>query len=144
LRFFEAPSHDILPELLFKKERFDFIFIDGDHKFTSAFLDFVYADKLLNIGGHMMFDDVWLPPIRKVINFILKNDRNYELSSEFVWRKNPVWKRVLCALRNFMQTPFSPDAFILLKERLIDGIPNCCILKKISADSRNQIYYTPF
>ena len=81
-RFYNAPSHDTLPKLLSNRERFDFAFIDGAHMFDYALIDFFYIDKLLDTGGYIVFHDLWMPSIRKVLSFILR-DRNYEMTSEF-------------------------------------------------------------
>ena len=47
LKYHEDYSHTVLPKLLDMKERFDFIFIDGDHRFDGQFIDFYYADLML-------------------------------------------------------------------------------------------------
>ena len=40
LDFQEDYSHNVLPRLVDKKEKFDFIFIDGNHQFDGIFIDF--------------------------------------------------------------------------------------------------------
>jgi hypothetical protein len=78
VRLIEAPSYEALPSLLKERAKLDFAFIDGMHTFDYALLDFFYVDKLLSPGGYVAFDDLWMPAIRKVIAFVLRN-RSYEL-----------------------------------------------------------------
>ena len=55
--------------------RFDSILIDGSHLFDYVLVDFFYADKLLKNGGYVMFDDTWMPSIKKVLTFVMLNRR---------------------------------------------------------------------
>lgn len=79
-----------LPELLARDMRADFVFIDSGHLFDETLVEFFLADKLLAVGGIMAFDDQWMPSMRSVTDFVLRN-RSYERV------KQPV--RALCALR---------------------------------------------
>ncbi|MBI1272763.1 MAG: hypothetical protein GC131_01580 [Alphaproteobacteria bacterium] len=72
----EEFSHFGLPQLLKARERFDFIYIDGDHRFDAIMLDFFYAEKLLGKNGILVFDDYWMPSTKTAISFI---DKNYAL-----------------------------------------------------------------
>ena len=92
LEFFEAPSYEILPQLLNREERFDLIFIDGMHVFDYTLVDFFYSDLLLNVGGYIVLDDIWMPSVRKVIMYILRN-RRYRLEPKMLWNPAPVWQR---------------------------------------------------
>jgi predicted O-methyltransferase YrrM len=57
---------------------FDFIFIDGAHRFDDVVVDFYLADKVLKVGGLMVLDDTWMASVASVANFILAN-RAYEI-----------------------------------------------------------------
>lgn len=59
-------------------ERFDFIYIDGNHRFDDVLVDFYLSDFLLSRGGLVALDDMWMPAIRSVASFVRSN-RNYEL-----------------------------------------------------------------
>lgn len=71
-------SYETLPRLLFEGKKFDFIFIDGDHKFDGEFIDFFYSDLLLLDGGYVLFHDTWLRSTQYMIKYIEKNRRNYK------------------------------------------------------------------
>lgn len=47
-------SKDILPLL---NEKYDFIYIDGDHSEKAVWIDATLSFKLLKVGGIMIFDD---------------------------------------------------------------------------------------
>jgi predicted O-methyltransferase YrrM len=67
-----------LSKLIKSEEKFDFIFIDGDHRFEGVLVDFYLSDQLVRPGALMVFDDMWMPSIRTVVNFILTN-RQYKI-----------------------------------------------------------------
>jgi len=70
LTFYNDFSHIVLPKLLENEKKFDFIFIDGDHKFDGIFVDFYYADLLVNEGGYLLFHDTWMRSTQLVMSFI--------------------------------------------------------------------------
>jgi predicted O-methyltransferase YrrM len=76
-QFIRLPSHVALPQLLSSGIAIDFGFVDGGHKFDEIFLDWYYIDRLLNRGGHVMFDDGWLEATQMVASFIRKNRKDY-------------------------------------------------------------------
>jgi predicted O-methyltransferase YrrM len=75
----EKPSRLALPELAAAGRRAQLVYIDGDHKFDSALLDFLLADAICDIDGCVIFDDMWLPSIRKAVRFIEANRPDYAL-----------------------------------------------------------------
>lgn len=70
-------SHNVLPQLLRENRRFDFIFVDGDHKYDGILVDFYYGDLLLEPGGYVMLHDTWMRSTQLVMSFIRRNKRNY-------------------------------------------------------------------
>ncbi|MFK8113175.1 MAG: class I SAM-dependent methyltransferase [Rubripirellula sp.] len=56
------------------------VYIDGDHSFEGALSDFYVADKLLTIGGFIVFDDGSYPAIETVVGYIKHNRKDYEVS----------------------------------------------------------------
>jgi predicted O-methyltransferase YrrM len=71
--FKDEPSEIILSEMLKQGMKIDFAFIDGWHTFDHVLLDFFYINRMLNIGGVVVFDDSNISSINKAINYI----RNY-------------------------------------------------------------------
>lgn len=78
LEYKEEFSHIALPKLLNEKQQFDFIFIDGSHKFDNAFIDWYFCDLLLEQKGFIVFDDSWMRPIQRLVEFIRKNRLDYQ------------------------------------------------------------------
>ncbi len=76
--FYKDFSYNILPRLYFDNLKIDFAFIDSTKVFDIILVDFFYIDKILNVGGVIVFDDVSFPGIRKVVRFIAKNP-NYRI-----------------------------------------------------------------
>ena len=54
--YYRAKSYDILPSLT---DKFDVIYVDGNHTFPSVYWDGRYSISLLKTGGIIMFDDYW-------------------------------------------------------------------------------------
>lgn len=126
LRFYDSPSHAILPQLVADGEQFDFIFIDGMHLFDYALLDFFFADKLLRNGGYIMLHDLWMPAIKKVLTFIIQN-RNYELLPGFgvKVRKASIRRRLATGMPLRIRGPY-------------------CVLRKTAEDDRDGSHYRDF
>lgn len=87
LDFREDFSHNVLPQLLIEKAKFEFIFIDGDHKFDGEFIDFYYSDLLLESNGFVLLHDTWMRSTRLLMHFIKNNRKDF--------------KKVPTPLRNF-------------------------------------------
>lgn len=79
LHFIKDFSHNALPTLIKKKMLFDFVFIDGGHKFDEIFVDFYFVDLLLKKGGYVLFNDAWMRSTQLVASWIKTNKSNYEI-----------------------------------------------------------------
>jgi len=77
LQFENGLSHEILPRLLSQGNKFDFVFIDGDHRYDAIFVDFYYTDLLLNQNGYVLFHDVWMRSTQMICAWINTNKANY-------------------------------------------------------------------
>lgn len=77
LTFYSDYSHNVLPQLLSQEKKFEFIFIDGDHKFDGIFVDFYYADLLLTNSGYILLHDTWMRSTQLVMSFIKKSRVDY-------------------------------------------------------------------
>ncbi|GFE70454.1 class I SAM-dependent methyltransferase [Chroococcus sp. FPU101] len=136
LRFFEDRSDKILPQLFIQGEKIDFAFIDGNHLFDYTLVDFFYIDHLLSIGGYIAFDDIWMPSVRKVVSFVLRN-RSYELIPVKIETKISTQLGIIT--KRFLQNPFEIND---LKVKLIPN--NVCLVKKISDDKRPWDFHRSF
>jgi len=70
--FHDELSEFGLPKLVEAGYQCDFAFIDGNHTFDHVLLDFFYINRMLAVGGIVVFDDEWIPAIRKVTHYVEK------------------------------------------------------------------------
>jgi predicted O-methyltransferase YrrM len=66
-------SMHALSDQIRKGEKFDFIYIDGNHKFDDVIVDFYLSNQLLRPGGLAVFDDMWMNSVRSATNFVVNN-----------------------------------------------------------------------
>ncbi len=71
-------SDRAIVDLLRKGERFDLIFIDGNHRFDDVLVDFYLCDQVCTVGGHIILDDMWMHSIQSVAAFIRTNRDNFQ------------------------------------------------------------------
>jgi predicted O-methyltransferase YrrM len=133
----EAASDVALPELWRAGERFQFAFIDGCHLFDVALLDFYYIDKMLSAAGYVVLDDIWMPGIRKLVSFIVRN-RSYELVGTKSSAPVPLWKRVGRIGVRFLRKPVERNSRLKLSPR------NVVVLRKTADDNRAWDYHRSF
>lgn len=87
---FREMSYRRLPALESSGARYQFALIDGQHTFDYVLVDFFYIDKMLDVGGVVIFDDLTYPSIRRTCRYILRN-LNYESIGQA--RKRPSAKK---------------------------------------------------
>jgi predicted O-methyltransferase YrrM len=73
VEFYAEMSQIALPKFLKEQRRFDFAFLDGNHRFDSVFVDLFYLGRLLRKGGVILLDDYELPGIRRAVSFYVTN-----------------------------------------------------------------------
>jgi predicted O-methyltransferase YrrM len=137
LQFQLGASDVVLPQLCRDGRTLDFAFIDGWHLFDFTLVDFYYIDKLLRVGGHVGFDDLWLPAVRKVVSFVLKN-KAYRLVAAPSRHSAPLWKRAVRIGRRFVQDPLGRDWATKLVPH------NVAILEKVGTDDRGWHFHRAF
>jgi predicted O-methyltransferase YrrM len=136
LRFIEAPSADALPHLIRTGERVEFAFIDGGHLFDFALVDLFLVDQLLEIHGLVVFDDVWMPSVRRVVSFAITN-RAYEVVT------------VAPTLHGLRDLPRIVGGFLKYglerdPARLKFRTTNVCVLRKTREDDRKWDFHRAF
>ncbi len=101
--------------------RFDLVFIDGGHFFPIPCVDWYYADLHLKGGGILVLDDIRIPTVRMVYDF-MRVDGNWEqvqlIDDTVFFRK----LRYVLNLRDWIEQPYNqsyPDwSFLPLASRL--------------------------
>ena len=135
LRFIEESSITALPQLVAESKKLDLAFIDGCHLFDYTLLEFFYIDLLLETGGLIIFDDIWMPSIRKAVSFVLKN-RAYRI---ITLKAKSNWKqRIQRSGLRFTQTQLNWESGLKWSRE------NICIVQKQSDDKRKWNFYRNF
>lgn len=129
----EEPSETALPRLLLAGTRVQAAIIDGWHTFDHALVDFFYVNKMLEPGGVVIFDDVNMPAIARLLAHVM----TYPIYS--VFDATPI-KR-------------APNPFVALRRRLNGGWPSpahsrdnpsCVALRKTAEDTRDWDWHRDF
>jgi predicted O-methyltransferase YrrM len=112
LEFYADYSHSVLPRLLAQRRTFEFIFIDGDHKFDGQFVDFYYAASLIEQGGFIVLHDTWMRGTSYLISYVRNNREDFafvpqSLRNMAVFRKRGVDRRGWMHFEGFGGTPKS-------------------------------------
>lgn len=145
-RFFNTHSGYAMTELIKNDERFDALFIDGNHRFEYSLFDVILGDRLLNKGGCMILHDTWMPSIQKVISFILRNrDESYQLAPEYGVGQVSRWRAAKRLAQNLRKNPYDLfSARFFAKNTFF----NYCVFRKIrdipqeDIDRAWDIYYS--
>jgi predicted O-methyltransferase YrrM len=77
-RLIEEPSGLGIPRLINEGAQFDLIFIDGNHRFDYVLVDFVLSALVCKQNGLIIFDDMWMPSVRKAASFVRHNRKDFE------------------------------------------------------------------
>ena len=95
LELCEGPSHLMLPKLIERNVRVDFVFIDGMHTFDYTLVDLFLSDKLLRAGGVICIHDMNLPSKQKALRYLMGYRKYVRLPSV----QRPLKKRVGAAFK---------------------------------------------
>ena len=149
IEFYALPSHQALQQLEAQGRKIDFAFVDGWHTFDYTMVDFFFIDKMLKVGGMVVFDDTNWPGIRKMCRYIATN-RSYSVRS---MRPANIAKLSIknLLLDNIQRVPgISKLLRSALKPELIEsdtklGLRGSCIaFKKESEDTRRWDFHQHF
>jgi len=81
VRFLHEQSDRILPNSAEIPPELDFVLIDGAHYFPIPCIDFHYTAGRLKVGGIMGVDDIFMPSVRVLYDFLCAED-HWELVSQ--------------------------------------------------------------
>jgi hypothetical protein len=82
-------SHDVLPAL--EQRQLDLVLIDGAHGFPYPVLDWWLVAPRVKIGGRVLIDDAYMPPVRALVD-ALRAQPQWELEAAASFRTAVVRK----------------------------------------------------
>lgn len=156
IEFDEQPSYRALPILESRNVKIDFAFIDGWHTFDYTLVDFFYIDKMLKVGGTVVFDDADWPAVRNVCRFIATNLEYsvYNLPDEFETDKEPALQHhskfylhtIVDSLSKLLYSfrGSGNKTSIISKDNRLGLRGNFIIFKKEGEDKRKWNHFIPF
>lgn len=142
IEFLALPSHTALPGLESEHRTIDFAFVDGWHTFDFTLVDFFYIDRMLRVGGIVVFDDANWPSVRKVCRYIVTN-RAYSVVPTAAGPPTSWRRRLLGGVLGYL-----PRA--LLKPEVVEsdamlGLHGSMIAFRKDADDRRSFsFHRPF
>jgi hypothetical protein len=66
VRFLIGPSHEVLPR--WEPRPLDLVLVDGAHGFPYPVLDWWYVAPHVRVGGLVLLDDAYMPPVRVLVD----------------------------------------------------------------------------
>jgi predicted O-methyltransferase YrrM len=129
----EVASELALPKLLAAGTRIQTAIIDGWHTFDHTLVDFFYVNKMLEVGGIVLFDDANFPSILRLTEHI-KTYPAYEPFPDVVSRSAV---RIRTRIRRAM-------AHRLPSLRRSWDYPRCLAFRKVMPDTRNWDWHIEF
>jgi methyltransferase family protein len=78
VRFRIGASHDVLPAL--EPRPLDLVLVDGAHGFPYPILDWWYLAPRLRVGGLVLLDDAYMPPVGALVD-ALRAQRGWEVAA---------------------------------------------------------------
>jgi predicted O-methyltransferase YrrM len=76
-RLIEEKSFLAIPRLISDETQYDVIFIDGNHRYDDTLVEFTLCAQACKMGGNIVFDDMWMPSIRKAVSFVRRNRKDF-------------------------------------------------------------------
>jgi predicted O-methyltransferase YrrM len=93
VRFHAGPSHEVLLEL--PPRELDVALIDGAHGFPYPVIDWWFLAPRLRVGGHLLVDDAFLPPVAILLDYVRQDS---------AWRTEAVLGERTVVVRKIAQT----------------------------------------
>lgn len=91
VRFVAKPSERYLPGA--EDSGMDLVLIDGNHSFPWPLLDWFYTADRLKRGGRMVIDDINLPAVKSLAQFLLSDPKRWRKSASFK-RRTAVFEKL--------------------------------------------------
>jgi predicted O-methyltransferase YrrM len=144
IEYHEEYCYEILPKLYQNGRKFDFAYIDSTKQLDWLLVNFFYIDRMLELNGVIVFDDVTFPSIRKLLRYISQFP---EYKVYDTYPKNNKSHLAFQFLSFFKKLPFSKKILnekIVLPDYKLGINTNCVALQKIGNDIRKWNWHKDF
>ena len=144
VEFHEEFCYMVLPGLLKDERRFDFAYIDSTKQLDWLLVDFFFLDKIMDVNGIIVFDDVTFPGIRKLLRYLCQFP-NYQVHAQF-----PANRESGTGLKFLNKMKSLPRAESILRDEVLRtdadfGInAHAVALRKTAKDERNWDWHVSF
>lgn len=152
-KLIEDFSEFALPAMVKEGVKVNFGFIDGWHTFDHTLIDFFYINRMLDIGGVVVIDDVHMAPISKMIRY-LYNYPCYEFAGRVVNSEVTSKRRffdgaakAFAGLKYLTGKRVAAELYnpkLLRSDRELKLDSSMIAFKKIAADERDWKWYANF
>ncbi len=143
-----ALSDVVIPAMYLNDERIQFAYVDTTKIFDTIMQDFYFIDKILDVGGVIVFDDASTGGISMVMRFI-NSLPHYKIVERFqqieVSKTYSIGAKLFEGLLSFLpfKSRYMPNYSFKTTHQL--GLDYRCIaFKKIAADTRRWDWVKPF
>ena len=145
IEFHEDYCYLVLPKLLSAARKYDFAYIDSTKQLDWLLVNFFYLDKLLEINGVIVFDDVTcFPGIRKLLRY-LSQFPDYKVYDTFPGNHRSIFYDILLSpLRILPMSKKYLNEEINVSNYKLGINSHCVALQKINEDSRNWDWHRYF
>jgi predicted O-methyltransferase YrrM len=131
--FHELRSEIALPRLLDAGTHIQAAVIDGYHTFDHTLVDFFYVNKMLDVGGIIMLDDIQYPAVALVAKHILTYPA-YQWLAEL---PDPAGRTTRTKIRRAL-------AHVMPAFRRHWDATHFMAFRKVAEDTRNYDWHSPF
>ena len=143
----EQPSELALPQLLADGATFQFGLVDGLHTFDQTLLDLYYVNRLLEVGGLLVVDDLWMPGVNKAVRSVLTYPAYEVVEVDLPPRTPSRSRRMLNLLGRALPRSLSGRVFddsLLRPDDDLGIAGSMAVLKKTAEDERSWDWFRPF
>jgi predicted O-methyltransferase YrrM len=144
ITFIEEFCYAALPKLIEAGKRFDFAYIDTTKLLDWILVDFFFIDKMLEINGIIVFDDIPFPSIRKIIRYIVQFP-SYRIHSQFPENyPTSSGKKMAGLLKVLPKSDQLLRPEILVTDHEMGINTGCLAIQKIDEDKRRWDWHVEF
>jgi predicted O-methyltransferase YrrM len=136
VRFHEMGSELALPQLEREGLKIDVAFVDGWHTFDHALVDFFYINRMLRVGGVVIFDDANWQSISKLLRYV----QHYPCYEYYKGAGRMSGLNILSRVKEGKV----PSIRRSIKRLLSATRPSIVALRKVMADERSWEWYHSF